>query len=137
MISNINDGTVLNHGIKMPWLGFGVYQIADGTEVEQAINKAFEVGYRSIDTASIYGNEKGVGKAIRDSGIPRDDIFLTTKVWNVDLRKKRTLAAFEKSLDRLDTYYVDLYLIHWPVENCYLSSMVLTKASGAQNIDEY
>jgi diketogulonate reductase-like aldo/keto reductase len=75
-----------------------------------------EIGYRSIDTATVYENERGVGKAIRESGIPREDIFLTTKVWNDDQRGKRTLAAFEESLKRLETEYVDLYLVHWPVK---------------------
>jgi len=106
----------------MPWLGFGVYLIEDGAEVEKAIDKAFEVGYRSIDTATVYKNEKGVGKAIKESGLPRDQIFLTTKVWNDDQRKKRVAEAFEESLERLDTEYVDLYLVHWPVEDCYLET---------------
>ncbi|NND34404.1 MAG: aldo/keto reductase, partial [Saprospiraceae bacterium] len=119
-IENINECTVLNNGHKMPWLGFGVYQLNDGEEVQKAINKAFEAGYRSIDTATVYRNEKGVGQAINNSGIPRDQIFLTTKVSNDDLRGKRTMAAFEESLERLGQDYVDLYLIHWPVEHCYL-----------------
>lgn len=119
MISSINDCAILNNGVKMPWLGFGVFQIEDGPKVEQAVLSAFEVGYRSIDTATIYKNERSVGKAIRESGIPREDIFLTTKVWNSDQRAKRTMAAFEESLERLDTEYVDLYLVHWPVEGCY------------------
>lgn len=122
MIKNINDRTTLNNGLKMPWLGFGVYLINDGTEVENSINKAFEAGYRGIDTASFYKNERGVGKAIKESGISRDEIFLTTKVWNDDLRKKRTISAFEESLDRLGLEYVDLYLVHWPVKNCYLDA---------------
>ena len=116
MISSINDCTLLNNGLKMPWLGFGTWQINDGKEVEDAVRSALEIGYRSIDTAAAYGNELGVGKAIRESGIPREDIFLTTKVWNDAQREKRTLAAFEESLKRLETEYVDLYLIHWPVE---------------------
>ena len=103
----------------MPWLGFGVFQINDGQEVAQAVGNALEIGYRSIDTAAVYKNERGVGKAIRESGIPREDIFLTTKVWNDAMRAKRTLAAFEESLARLETDYVDLYLVHWPVEGCY------------------
>jgi diketogulonate reductase-like aldo/keto reductase len=119
MISNIKDCTLLNNGRKMPWLGFGVFKIADGQEVEHAVRCALEIGYRSIDTAAAYGNERGVGKAIRESGIPREDIFLTTKVWNEDQRRKRTPAAFEESLKRLETEYVDLYLIHWPVKGCY------------------
>jgi diketogulonate reductase-like aldo/keto reductase len=119
MISSIKDCTLLNNGLKMPWLGFGVFQINDGQEVEHAVRSALEIGYRSIDTATVYGNERGVGKAIRESGILREDIFLTTKVWNDDQREKRTLAAFEESLKRLETEYVDLYLVHWPVKGCY------------------
>jgi diketogulonate reductase-like aldo/keto reductase len=119
MISSIKDCTLLNNGLKMPWLGFGVFQIDDGQEVEQAVRYALEVGYRSIDTAAVYKNEQGVGKAIRESGIPREDIFLTTKVWNSDQRARRTVAAFEESLKRLDTDYVDLYLVHWPVKGYY------------------
>jgi diketogulonate reductase-like aldo/keto reductase len=110
------DGTLLNNGLKMPWLGFGTWQIDDGQEVEHSVRSALGIGYRSIDTAAIYGNERGVGKAIRESGIPREDVFLTTKVWNDAQRAGRTLAAFEESLERLQTEYVDLYLIHWPVE---------------------
>lgn len=118
----INDCTTLNNGLQMPWLGFGVYQIPDGDEVANAIHKALEVGYRSIDTASVYKNEKGVGRAIRETDIPREEIFLTTKVWNEDLRKNRTAAAFEESLDRLGVDYVDLYLVHWPVADRYLEA---------------
>ena len=119
MITSIKDCTLLNNGLKMPWLGFGVFQINDGQEVEHAVRSALEIGYRSIDTATVYGNERGVGKAIRESGILREDIFLTTKVWNDDQREKRTLEAFEESLKRLETEYVDLYLVHWPVKGCY------------------
>jgi diketogulonate reductase-like aldo/keto reductase len=116
VISSIKGCTLLNNGIKMPWLGFGTWQIKDGQEVEDSVRSALDIGYRSIDTAAAYGNERGVGKAVRESGIPREDIFLTTKVWNDVQRERRTLAAFEESLERLDTDYVDLYLIHWPVE---------------------
>lgn len=119
MIGSIKDCALLNNGLEMPWLGFGVYQINDGQEVVQAVRNALEIGYRSIDTATVYGNEQGVGKAIRESGIPRENIFLTTKVWNNDQRGERTLAAFEESLKRLETEYVDLYLVHWPVKGCY------------------
>jgi diketogulonate reductase-like aldo/keto reductase len=119
MIDSISDCTQLNNGERMPWLGLGVFQIEDGEPVEQAVEAALEIGYRSVDTAAAYGNESGVGKAIRESGIPREEVFLTTKVWNDDQRAKRVLAAFEESLKRLDTEYVDLYLIHWPVKGCY------------------
>ncbi|SOE21131.1 Aldo/keto reductase [Spirosomataceae bacterium TFI 002] len=119
MMTSINNFTVLNNGSKMPWLGLGVYQAEDGTEVENAVKFALIKGYRSIDTASVYGNEIGVGKAIAESEVPRGEIFLTTKVWNDDQREKRTLAAFDESLNRLRVDYVDLYLVHWPVKDCY------------------
>jgi diketogulonate reductase-like aldo/keto reductase len=119
MINSIKDCTLLNNGVEMPWLGFGVFKMSEGQEVEQAIKCALETGYRSIDTAAAYRNENGVGKAIRESGIPRDQIFLTTKLWNRDQRAKRTMPAFEESLERLGTEYVDLYLVHWPVKGLY------------------
>ena len=122
MIKNINDYTVLNNGVKMPWLGFGVFQINDGNEVEEAVKYAIKSGYRSIDTASVYGNEFGVGKALKECSISREEIFLTTKVWNDDQRANRTLSAFDESLDRLGTDYVDLYLVHWPVSGCYMDT---------------
>jgi diketogulonate reductase-like aldo/keto reductase len=109
----------LNNGEEMPWLGLGVFQIEDGEPVERAVKAALEIGYRSVDTAAAYGNESGVGKAIRESGVRREEVFLTTKVWNDDQRGKRVVEAFEESLRRLDTEYVDLYLIHWPVKGCY------------------
>jgi len=116
MTHSINDTTDLANGVKMPWLGLGVWQSQEGKEVEQAIIWALEHGYRSIDTATIYRNEAGVGRALKNSGLPREDIFLTTKVWNSDQGFETTLKAFETSLELLDTPYVDLYLIHWPVE---------------------
>jgi len=119
MINSIKDCTQLNNGVTMPWLGFGVFRINDGQDVERAVMYALETGYRSIDTATVYKNERGVGKAIRESGIPREKIFLTTKVWNDDQREMRTLLAFEESLKRLVTEYVDLYLVHWPVKGFY------------------
>ena len=133
MISSIKDCAVLNNGVDMPWLGFGVFQVKDGQEVEQAVTSALEIGYRSIDTAAAYRNETGVGNALRAINIPRDEIFLTTKVWNEDQRKQRTVAAFEESLERLETDYVDLYVIHWPVEGYYQetwSAMQEIYASG-------
>jgi diketogulonate reductase-like aldo/keto reductase len=119
MINSINVSTKLNNGVTMPWLGFGVFRINDGMDVERAVSYALEIGYRSIDTATVYRNERGVGNAIRESSIPREEIFLTTKVWNDDQRGMRTLAAFEESLKRLETDYVDLYLVHWPVKGFY------------------
>ncbi len=119
MINSMKDCTVLNNGLEMPWLGFGVFKVPDGEVVEYAIGQALKIGYRSLDTAAFYRNERGVGKAMRESGVPREEIFLTTKVWNDDQRAKRTMAAFEESLESLGTDYVDLYLIHWPVKGCY------------------
>lgn len=103
----------LNNGVKIPQLGFGVWQIPD-EEVVNAVAKALEVGYRSIDTAMIYGNERGVGEAIANSNIPREELFITTKVWNADQGYDNTLKAFDTSLEKLGLDYVDLYLIHWP-----------------------
>jgi diketogulonate reductase-like aldo/keto reductase len=103
----------------MPWLGFGVYQISDGLAVQKAIAEAFEIGYLSIDTASMYGNEVGVGIAVNESDIKREDIFVTTKVWNSHQGYDNTLHAFEESLKKLNLDYIDLYLIHWPVSGKY------------------
>lgn len=98
----------------MPWLGLGVFLSKEGDEVENAVKTALKNGYISIDTAAIYQNERGVGTAINESGIPREEIFLTSKVWNSDQGYQNTLAAFEESLEKLQTSYLDLYLIHWP-----------------------
>ena len=103
----------LNNDVKMPQLGFGVWQVKNDQATE-AVTKSLELGYRSIDTAMIYKNEEGVGKAIRDSSIPREELFITTKVWNSDQGYENTLRAYEESLERLGLDYVDLYLIHWP-----------------------
>lgn len=119
MTLRIADGAVLANGVVKPWLGLGVYKADDGTEVEQAIHMALEAGYRSIDTAAVYENEAGVGKAIRDSKIPREEIFVTTKVWNTEQGYESTLQAFDTSLKRLGLDYIDLYLVHWPVPGKY------------------
>lgn len=111
---NISTKVTLNNGVQMPWLGLGVFRSAEGEEVENAVKTALKHGYISVDTAAIYQNERGVGNAVKESGIPREDIFLTSKVWNSDQGYKTTLAAFEESLDKLQTSYLDLYLIHWP-----------------------
>lgn len=103
----------LNNGVEMPQLGFGVWQV-DNEEATAAVQTAIEVGYRSIDTAMIYQNEEGVGKAIKNAGIARDDLFITTKVWNTDHGYEQTLKAFDESLEKLGLEYVDLYLVHWP-----------------------
>jgi methylglyoxal/glyoxal reductase len=112
---NLLSTTTLNNGVKMPWLGFGVFKVQEGEEVVNSVKTALEVGYRAIDTAAIYGNEEGVGKAIAESNVPREELFVTTKVWNGDQGYESALAAFETSLNKLGLDYLDLYLIHWPV----------------------
>ncbi|WP_413811408.1 aldo/keto reductase [Streptomyces sp. OE57] len=103
----------LHTGLQIPQLGFGVFQVED-ERTTGAVLSAIEAGYRSIDTAAIYGNEGGVGRALAESGVPREELFLTTKLWNADQGYDSTLAAFDASLAKLGTDYVDLYLIHWP-----------------------
>src|SRR5579875_2931424 len=103
----------------MPWLGLGVYKAKAGEEVERAVSAALRAGYRSIDTAAFYQNEDGVGKAVKESEIAREDLFITTKVWNTDQGYDSTLKAFEESRKKLDLEYLDLYLIHWPVKSKY------------------
>lgn len=103
----------LNNGVKMPQLGFGVWRVPN-EQATEAVSQALEVGYRLIDTAMIYQNEEGVGRAIRESAVPREEIFVTTKVWNSDHGYDNTLRAFDESLQRLGLDYIDLYLIHWP-----------------------
>ncbi|MEV7506145.1 aldo/keto reductase [Streptomyces sp. NPDC093018] len=103
----------LGNGVEIPQLGFGVFQVPDD-ETTAAVTTALETGYRSIDTAAIYGNEKGVGRALAASGLPREDLFVTTKVWNADQGYDATLRAFDTSLAALGLDHVDLYLIHWP-----------------------
>lgn len=103
-----------NDGNTIPQLGYGVWQVPSD-EAEAAVSTALQVGYRSIDTAKVYENEEGTGRAIAQSGVPRGDVFLTTKLWNADQGYDSALRAFDASLERLGTDYVDLYLIHWPV----------------------
>jgi methylglyoxal/glyoxal reductase len=115
MLNSLQSTTTLHNGVKMPWLGLGVFKVEDGTEVVNSVKTALEVGYRSIDTAAIYGNEEGVGKAIAESTVPREELFITTKVWNSNHGYEATLAAFDVSMDKLGLNYLDLYLIHWPL----------------------
>lgn len=104
----------LNNGVQMPQLGFGVWQIPDD-EAEHTVATALEAGYRSIDTAAAYGNEEGTGKAIASSGLPREDLFVTTKLWNNEHGYDSTLRAFDASMEKLGLDHLDLYLIHWPL----------------------
>jgi len=121
-ITDLKGTVELNNGIKMPYFGLGVFQMQEGDEVINSVKYALEIGYRHIDTAALYENEKGVGEAIRQTNIPREKIFLTTKVWNSDQGYDKTLRAFEKSLNKLGFEYIDLYLIHWPVKNKYIET---------------
>ncbi|MEK3865009.1 aldo/keto reductase [Paenibacillus sp. FSL H7-0716] len=114
-----SGGPTLNDGVTMPWLGLGVYKTKDGEEVIHAVKTAVELGYRSIDTAAGYNNEEGVGQAIRDCGVARVELFITTKVRNPDQGYESTLKAFEDSRRKLGLDYLDLYLIHWPVAGKY------------------
>ncbi|MDT0651690.1 aldo/keto reductase [Autumnicola edwardsiae] len=144
-INDIKGTTTLSNGIKMPNFGLGVYKAKDGKEVVNAIHAALEQGYRHVDTASMYKNEEGVGEAIRSAGIPREEIFVTTKVWNDDEGYENTLKSFEQSLEKLQLDYIDLYLIHWPtpqyldtwkaLEELYRSGKV--KAIGVCNCLEH
>jgi len=109
----------LNNGVEMPILGFGVYQVPDAEECERAVRQALKVGYRLIDTAAAYGNEEAVGRAIRASGVPREDLFITTKLWLQDAGEQPARKAFDTSLDKLGLDYLDLYLIHQPLGDYY------------------
>jgi len=122
MIKSITDCAVLNNGVKMPWLGFGVFLSPVGEETNNAVRWALDAGYRHIDTATIYENEEDVGKAIRESGVPREEIFVTTKVWNDDQRSGKVREAFDLSRKKLGMDVIDLYLVHWPVEGKYVET---------------
>lgn len=104
----------LNNGVEMPQLGLGVWRVSDD-DAQAAVATALNAGYRSIDTAKLYANEAGVGRAVHDSGIPREELFITTKLWNSDQGYDQARRAFDASLERLGMHYVDLYLIHWPM----------------------
>ncbi|GGD11201.1 glyoxal reductase [Pontibacillus salipaludis] len=121
-MNSLQDTIKLNNGVDMPRLGLGVFKVEDGQEVINSVKWALEHGYRSIDTAAAYKNEEGVGQALKDSGLNRDEIFVTSKLWNSDQGYEETLQAFEASLEKLGLEYLDLYLIHWPVEGKYKES---------------
>jgi methylglyoxal/glyoxal reductase len=126
MKNNLQATTTLYNGVKMPWFGLGVFKVEEGPELVHAVKFAIKQGYRSIDTAAIYGNEKGVGQAIHEAmteyEIKREELFITSKVWNSDLGYESTIAAYETSLSKLGLDYLDLYLVHWPVEDKYLEA---------------
>ena len=111
---SLKDTFTLSNGYKIPCIGFGTWQTPDGETAVNAVKEAIKLGYKHIDTAAIYGNEKSIGKAIKEIGINRDELFITSKVWNKERGYKTTLKAFEKTLNDLCIDYLDLYLIHWP-----------------------
>ena len=129
---NLQSKAKLNNGVEMPWLGLGVYQASAGGVAEQAVRWALDIGYRHIDTAAAYGNETDVGRGVKDSGIDREEIFITTKVWNEDQGYDSTLKAFDKSRSRLDLDVVDLYLVHWPVTGLHLETWKALEALYSQ-----
>ncbi|MGB5319440.1 aldo/keto reductase [Eudoraea sp.] len=145
-ITDIKGTFTLNNGIEMPYFGLGVYLSKDGQEVVNAVKWALDCGYRHIDTASIYKNETGVGKGIKESNVLREEVFVVSKVWNSDQGYETTLRAFEATLDRLGLEYLDLYLIHWPVSGKYkdtwraleyLYEQKLVRSIGVSNFMEH
>lgn len=126
--------TTLNNGVRMPLLGFGVYQVTDPAECERSVLTALEAGYRLIDTAAAYGNEQAVGNAIRKSGIAREDIFVTTKLWVTDAGYEKARAAFETSLNKLQLDYLDLYLIHQPYNDVHGAWRAMEELNAAGKI---
>lgn len=124
----------LNNGLDMPQLGLGVWQMDNGDEAIRAIHGAIEAGYRHIDTARVYKNEEAVGKALATASVPREEIWLTTKVWNDDIRAGRTTAAIDESLERLGVDYVDLMLLHWPVDGYVAAWKELEQALAAGKV---
>ncbi|MCU4798465.1 aldo/keto reductase [Bacillus cereus] len=122
-MKNLKSTTTLHNGVEMPWFGLGVFKVEEGPGLVEAIKSAIKAGYRSIDTAAIYGNEAAVGEGIRAgieaTGISREELFITSKVWNADQGYEETIAAYEESLKKLKLDYLDLYLVHWPVEGKY------------------
>ena len=124
----------LSNGVKIPVVGFGTYKLEnDNDEVCNMVKEAIKAGYRSIDTASFYDNEEGVGKGITQSGINREELFITTKVWPDDDGYENTMKAFEKSLSKLNLDYIDLYLVHWPTEK--IKELFINKYNIKKNIN--
>lgn len=119
IISDVQGKVKLNNGIEMPYFGLGVFQSEDGDEVINAVTDALDVGYRHVDTASLYDNERGVGEAIKNNSVNREDVFVTSKVWNSDQGFEKTLKAFDTTMKKLGFEYLDLYLIHWPKKGMY------------------
>lgn len=120
--NSLTDCTVLSNGVRMPWLGLGVFKMEDSEATSDVVKKAVALGYRSIDTAAVYRNEESTGKGIRECGVAREELFITTKVWNADQGYESTLRAFDESRKRLGLDYLDLYLVHWPVKGKYVET---------------
>lgn len=135
-MQKITDTYTLSNGIEIPCVGFGTWQTPDDNVGYTAVLKALEVGYRHIDTAAFYGNEASVGRAIKDSGLPREAIFLTTKVWNDAHGYEATKKAFENSIEKLGVSYVDLYLIHWPNPKALRDQWESTNAGSWKAMEE-
>jgi len=142
LITDLTGCVTLHNKVRMPYLGLGVYKVSEGNEVINAVSCALQIGYRHIDTATLYGNEKGVGTGVRQSDVRREDVFVTTKLWNTDQGYDSTLRAFEKSRKEMGFEYLDLYLVHWPVQSKfkdswrameYLYRQGLVKAIGVSN----
>jgi len=121
MTTSIHSTVKLQNGVEMPWLGLGVWKVPD-EEATSIVQQAIETGYRAVDTAAVYGNEAGVGRGIKASGVARDQIFVTTKVWNADQGYEQSLKAFDESLNKLELDHIDLLLIHWPVKGKYVDT---------------
>lgn len=145
-MSNIFEQMIgLSNGVQMPQLGLGTYKMTEPEQTMRAVEKAVSLGYRAIDTASVYENEQAIGEAIRNTGIAREDLFVTSKVWNDEQGYDETLRAFERTLTRLDMNYLDLYLTHWPVTGSYVDTYraierlydeKLIRATGVSNHNE-
>lgn len=125
---------VLNNGVKMPILGLGTYQITDPAQCEAVVLDALEAGYRLIDTAAAYGNEEAIGRALKASGIPREELFITTKLWIASSGYQPALQAFERSMEKLGLDYLDLYLMHWPFGDMHGSWRAMTELQRAGRI---
>jgi len=121
-ITDVKGFSILSNGVKMPYLGLGVYKAQNGTEVINAVHYSLDAGYRHIDTAAYYHNEEGVGKAVQTAGMPRGEIFVTTKIWHTEQRYADVFKAFETSMNKLQLDYLDLYLIHWPHPQYFLEA---------------
>ncbi|WP_175988090.1 aldo/keto reductase [Bacillus sp. Marseille-Q1617] len=146
MLKNLQSKKTLHNGIEIPYVGLGVFQMKDPRETVEAVKSAIETGYLSVDTAAVYENEESVGQGVKESSARREDLFITSKVWNSDQGYDTTLKAFETSLKKLDMDYMDLYLIHWPVEGKYkdtwkalerLYSEGLVKSIGVSNFHQH